>query len=112
MKPKSAGDVFAKVFLVAFFAYAGCVLWYDLSHPEIWDRNPLHDPRIYLPIEAIVFPPLLFLLWRQSKQVRLLTERRKKLKEGYATLKHLSGDALLQRLKELHAESEAIDRLG
>jgi hypothetical protein len=31
----------------------GWVIYQDLTHPEMWDQDPLHDPRIYLPMLAV-----------------------------------------------------------
>lgn len=34
----------------------GWVIYQDLCHPEIWDQDVLHDPRISLPLLAILLP--------------------------------------------------------
>lgn len=46
--------------LLTILFFASIPLWYvpailrDLAHPERWDHDWLHDPRIYLPMLAVV----------------------------------------------------------
>ena len=51
-------------FLTAPFWY-GYVIYSDLAHPEIWNEDWTHDPRIYLPVMAVVFP-LIAWVWRRE----------------------------------------------
>jgi hypothetical protein len=46
--------------LLTILFFISIPLWYvplivnDLAHPELWDKDWMHDPRIYLPGCAIV----------------------------------------------------------
>jgi hypothetical protein len=46
--------------LVTFVFFLSFPVWYlpiivnDLQHPEIWDGDWRHDPRIYLPMYAVL----------------------------------------------------------
>lgn len=40
-------------FIILSPLWYGWVIYNDLTHPEAWDQDLLHDPRFYLPVLAV-----------------------------------------------------------
>ena len=55
------------LFLTVGPVWYGWVIHDDLSHPELWDRDGLHDPRVYMPLFPAVTILSLALVWWASK---------------------------------------------
>src|SRR5205085_9505480 len=97
--------------LLLMIARGGYLLVYDFSHPEIWDQQPLHDPRIYLPFTAVAFTLVgLWWLFSERKHRRHMRHmlRMQQLTEDYAALTNLQGDEYVQRLQQLEKEYESL----
>jgi type VI protein secretion system component VasK len=44
----------SRIFILMFLAWGAYLLWWDCQHPEVWDSQPLHDPRWYWPALALL----------------------------------------------------------
>lgn len=55
------------LFLTVGPVWYGWVIHDDLTHPEIWDRDGLHDPRVYMPLFPAVTILSLAGVWWASK---------------------------------------------
>ena len=69
--------------VLAFFVYApfgyGPNIYADLTHPEIWDLDWRHDPRLYLPplivslmLTAAIGTWAAVMDWREARHLRQL----------------------------------------
>ncbi len=111
MKIRRAVNLVASVLAIGFIAYGVCIIVYQLERPEDWDQGPpADDPRLYLPFMAVTMTPVLVYWWYVSRQDRKRKRRMQKIREGYAALKDLKGDELLQRLQQLEAEYNSLVR--
>ena len=69
-------DLVLGIMTVLFFtvgiAWYGYLMCCDFCHPEVWDQDFQRDPRIYLPVMAVVFPLCGFCWWREVRKLRRL----------------------------------------
>jgi hypothetical protein len=43
------------VFFGLIFIGIPCLAWWDFHHPENWEREPVNNPRVYLPVMAFLW---------------------------------------------------------
>ncbi len=77
---KTFFTIIAIVFVFASPFWYVYVIYRDLTHPNIWDKDWKHDPVIYLPLMVVVFP-LGGLWWRW--EYRKARRRDEKLRETF-----------------------------
>lgn len=98
------------LFLLTLPWYAW-VLYHDLTHPEIWDQDWQHDPRIYLPFSLVV---LVFCVAVMRKVLRERRELQRKIKLN-ATLKELIEQVrqhqAARRIEEARATLQLLEEL-
>ncbi len=81
-------------------------LWliaYDLMHPETWD-DPLHDPRLYLPVIALVIAFLGWLAWSEHKSEKEIARKKAqtaKVKEFADRVQRLRAEGKWQEANEM-----------
>ena len=70
------------LFFVVGTPWYAYVIVDDFRHPELWDHDVMHDPRVYLPVLAVVLPLTGLMmwweahkLWRIEKQTREVVQR-------------------------------------
>jgi hypothetical protein len=63
------------IFIIVAPFWTAYVVYYDFTHPELWGQDFTHDPRLYLPLTAIVFPPLLLWLWYERRKLARMREK-------------------------------------
>lgn len=63
------------LFLTVGTGWYGWLVIDDLMHPERWD-DPLHDPRIYLPLMACVISFIAWSVWSEEKLTKKLDRMR------------------------------------
>lgn len=87
-------------------------LYQDLQHPELWDADWNHDPRVYGPFGVLVLGPALFLLarnllrWRKKKRLwgrlkNILAEATRKQEQG----RQQEADSLFEEFETLFAKA-------
>ncbi len=81
-------DLVAIAGLLIGFGYVTCS---GLMRPGSRDAGWMHDPRIYLPLAAAVFPMCAWLWWREwlkaRRQSKRLAQLRQELAEASAAIK-------------------------
>jgi len=72
------------------------LIYLDFCHPEIWDQDFSHDPRIYLPMMAVGFPLCALLYWSElCKSRQMEKEMMERIRRRVA--EELRRDAELRR---------------
>lgn len=64
------------VFLVVGTPWYGWLVYDDLMHPERWDADRLHDPRIYLPLMPCVIVFIAWSVWSEDRMHKTLVRMR------------------------------------
>lgn len=94
----------AITFWVVGTPWYGWLVIDDLLHPERWDADPLHDPRIYLPFMLLT---ILFMAWcvwdevRTEKQFDRERARNAKEKWFFDTVKRLRAEGRWDEANEV-----------